>query len=40
LLKRNMTGAEWKRYVARDGVPYERTCPDLPSQEDNMNSIY
>jgi len=40
LLKRNMTGAEWKRYVAKDGVPYVQTCPDLPSQESNMNSIY
>ncbi len=40
LIKRNMTGAEWKRYVAKEGVPYERTCPDLPSQETNMNTIY
>jgi WD40 repeat protein len=40
LIKRNMTGAEWKRYVAKEGVPYERTCPDLPSQESNMNTIY
>ncbi|SFX53008.1 hypothetical protein [Cytophaga hutchinsonii] len=40
LIKRNMTGAEWKRYVAKDGVPYELTCPALPSQETNMNTIY
>ena len=40
LLKRNMTGSEWKRYVAKEGVPYERTCPDLPSQETNMDKIY
>jgi hypothetical protein len=40
LLKRNMTGAEWKRYVAKEGVPYERTCPELPSQEENMDKIY
>ncbi|WP_018342883.1 hypothetical protein [Cytophaga aurantiaca] len=40
LLKRNMTGAEWKRYVAKEGVPYELTCPELPSQESNMEKIY
>lgn len=40
LLKRNMTGAEWKRYVAKEGVPYESTCPELPSQESNMEKIY
>jgi hypothetical protein len=40
LLKRNMTGAEWKHYVAKEGVPYQLTCPDLPSQENNKDKIY
>lgn len=40
LLKRNMTGAEWKRYVAKEGVPYQLTCPALPSLESNMDKIY
>jgi WD40 repeat protein len=28
IVNRNLTQAEWDRFLS--GVPYERTCPDLP----------
>lgn len=34
LMKRNMTGREWERYVSPlDDIPYQKTCQRLPSME-------
>ena len=30
---RNLTGAEWKRYMG-DGLPYQAVCPNLPIESD------
>jgi hypothetical protein len=38
-IKRNMTGKEWYRYVASD-IPYELTCPTLPSSEAIKEDLY
>ncbi len=38
-VNRNMTGKEWYRYVASD-IPYERTCPSLPSSEAIKEDLY
>ena len=38
-IKRNMTGKEWYRYVASD-IPYELTCPSLPSGEAIKEDMY
>ena len=38
-IKRNMTGKEWYRYVASD-IPYELTCPALPSSEAIKEDMY
>jgi WD40 repeat protein len=38
-INRNMTGKEWYRYVASD-IPYELTCPTLPSSEAIKEDLY
>ena len=38
-INRNMTGKEWYRYVASD-IPYELTCPSLPSSEAIKEDLY
>jgi energy-coupling factor transporter ATP-binding protein EcfA2 len=38
-INRNMTGKEWKRYVA-DDIQYERTCEQLPSSEFVKEELY
>lgn len=38
-VNRNMTGKEWYRYVASD-IPYELTCPTLPSSEAIKEDLY
>ncbi|MCU0428343.1 MAG: hypothetical protein MUF42_00100 [Cytophagaceae bacterium] len=38
-VNRNMTGKEWKRYVA-DDIQYEKTCDQLPSSEFVKEELY
>lgn len=38
-ISRNMTGKEWKRYVA-DDIQYEKTCDQLPSSEFVKEELY
>ena len=36
-VRRNLTLDEWRRFVG-EGIPYERTCPNLPADSESTNN--